>query len=203
MALKFKRILKGFLPVGKFWESQSEIDKIFDAESKEFKRHYDLSTKFYNDHNIVQSYELADIHAKDYLIVDGLYSKQELQRIIVEYLNKDLGFKEIILDFANFINVGIEFKAIPTSLEFGVFEFGDEFGDINSNGIMELLIEFDNDVTCLEYNKVVWLINYLKPPYLVILFSNEPVESVTNFEFGNIEFGDEFGGILTPCELIN
>ncbi len=202
MALKFKRILKSFLPVGKFWDEQEEIDKILDAESQEFKRHYDLSTKFYNEYNIVESYELADIHAKDYLLVEGLYSKQELQRIIVKYLNQDLGFKEIIEDFANFINVPIFFGNPHQPFIFGQSKFGDQFGDKDNPGIMELLIKFNSAVTCLEYNKVVWLSKYLAPPYLEVTFSAIPINSDVAFAFGSSKFGDKFRDIEV-CELIN
>jgi len=202
MALKFKRILKSFLPKGKFWEDQKEIDIILDSEAKEFKRHYDLSTKFYNEYNIVQSYALADIHAKDYLIVEDLYTNQELQRIIVKYLNQDLGFKEIMLDFSEFINVPIFFGNPHQPFIFGQSKFGDKFGDKNNPGIMELLIKFESSVTCLEYNKIVWLAKYLAPPYLELTFSAIPLNNDVKFTFGSSKFGDKFRDIEV-CELIN
>ena len=203
MDIRFSNIIKNFFPKGKAWEFQSNFTSLINGMSDEFGRLYRDSTDFYNNFNIINSQELADVHALDYLIVKGLYDKSELQRIIVEYLNKDLSFKEIIEDFSNFTGINIMFLNLPLPLEFGTFEFGDEFGDATASEFMDLLIGFEDDVTCREWNKIRWLVEYLKPPYLRVRYDNKPIESVTDFDFGVIEFGESFGGELTSCEIIN
>ena len=200
---KFSELLKRLLPDGRAWDFQENFNDLIDGISDEFGRSHEQSTNFYNEFNIIDSSMLAFEHSLDYLITDKLYLNVERQRIIVEYLNKDYEFKDAIEDFANFINSPIEYLVFPTSIEFGVFEFGDEFGDPDAIGVMELLIQFDDNVNCEEYNKIKWLSEYLKPPYLKIIYSNPPVESTTPFEFNNIQFGDEFGGEIIPCTIIS
>lgn len=198
MDLKFVALIKTFVPKGKFWENQEKFNLLIDGISDEFSRAYNKSKKFYEEFNIISSEALAGEHSQDYLIIQGLYTNRELQRIIVEYLNKDLGLKAIIVDFANFLNVNLIWGTAITPLEFGVFEFADEFGDANASPVMELFIEFDNDITCQEYNKIVWLVSYLKPPYLKVTYTNKPVNAIVPFTFGYSQFSDEFGELI-PC----
>jgi len=196
MDLKFVTLLKSFFPKGKIWEFQTNVNYLIDGLSVEYGRAYDASKEFYNNFNIINSEVLASPHGRDYLIIDGLYNDFEIQRIIVEYLNKDLGFKEIIEDFADFIDVPIVWGLIPP-LEFGVFQFGDEFGQ--SETVMELFltIGLDGDATCQEYNKMKWLVEYLKPPYLSVTFSDQPINAIVPFTFGYSQFGDDFGELIS------
>lgn len=192
MDLKFVTLLKSFFPKGKIWEFQTNVNYLINGLSVEYGRAYNTAKDFYNNFNIINSEVLASPHGKDYLIIDGLYNDFEIQRIIVKYLNKDLGFKEIIEDFAYFISVPIEWGS-PAPLEFGVFQFADEFG--TTDGVMELLltIGIDGVATCQEYNKITWLVGYLKPPYLSVTFSDPPITSITPLTFGYSQFGDDFG----------
>ena len=201
MDLKFVTLLKSFFPKGKIWEFQTNFNYLINGLSVEYGRAYNTAKEFYNNFNIIEKETLADIHSDDYLIVSGLYSKLELQRIIVEYLNKDFAFKTIIEDFATFTGIPISWQNPHKPFIFGSSEFGDFFGDADNPGIMELLIKFEPDVTCREYNKIVWLVEYLKPPYLDVQYTNEPVSASDLFTFGSSKFGDKFLNIV-PCELV-
>lgn len=198
MDLKFTSIIKSFFPKGKIWQFQTNFNYLINGLSDEFGRIYNKSKAFYNNFNIINSQVFASEHGKDYLIINGLYTNAEIQRIIVQYLNKDFGFKEIIEDFANFIGTPIQWGLI-TPLEFGVFQFGDEFGSQESQiANLFLTIGLNGDTTCQEYNKITWLVNYLKPPYISVTFSDTPITSITPFTFGYSQFGDEFGK-LAAC----
>lgn len=205
MGLAFETIIKSFLPKGKIWETQESLNYLISGTAKEPKRLHDKATKFYNEFNIINSSVYAPEHSQDYLIIQGLYTNEELQRIIVEYLNKDYEFKQAIENFADFIGVDLLWKKFPFPLEFGTFQFSDEFGDPNASETCELLIEFDTsvtgDISCVQYNKILWLVNFLKPPYLKITFENPPNVSSEDFEFGYSQFGDSFSGYV-PCQLI-
>lgn len=205
MGVAFEKIIKSLLPKGKIWETQQNLNSLIQGTAREPKRIYDKATNFYNEFNIINSFKYAPEHSQDYLIIQNLYTSPELQRIIVEYLNKDYEFREAIEDFADFIGVDLVWKKMPLPLEFGVWQFGDEFGDPNASETCELLLEFDitvtGNITCQQYNKILWLVNYLKPPYLKITFENPPSQSTIDFEFGYSQFGDSFGD-YTPCELI-
>ncbi len=200
MDLKFTQLLTRFFPTGKIWEFQANLFSLFEGVSIEFSRVYELGNNFHREFNLVESETYASEHSEDYLIRQGIYTNLELQRIVVNYMNKDIEFKAAIEDFAAFINVPITWLNLPAAFEFGVFQFGDEFGDPTVSPNMELLIEFDSGVTCQEYRKVRWLVEFLKPPYLKVTFSNEPVLSIQPFEFGVSQFGDAFGESI-PCEL--
>lgn len=202
MALKFVTLIKSFFPKGKIWEFQENFNNLIDGISVEFSRAYDAATSFYNNFNIIQSELLAGLHGRDYLIIEGLYTNREVQRIIVEYLNKDFGFQEIIQDFADFIGVDIIWS-LPSPLEFGVFQFGDEFGDATSSqiGNLFLTIGINGDITCQEWNKINWLVNYLKPPYINVEVSDAPINSIIPLTFGVSQFGDDFGE-LDQCQIL-
>lgn len=197
MGLKFINIFKSFFPQGKIWEYQEEFNNLIDGMSREFGRSHDKTSKFYDDFNILNSTSLAVEHSKDYLIQQGLYDVDELQRIIVNYLNGDLDFKEIIEDFATLVGSPISWEKAPTAIEFGIFEFGQEFGDPNIEQTMQLIIKFPDDVTCSQYTKVTYLVGFLQPPYLEVFFTNKPTETLTEFQFGISEFGDGFGDIAS------
>lgn len=197
MDLKFVKLIKSFFPKGKIWEFQQNFNYLIDGLSVEFGRAYDTAKEFYNNFNIIESELLASPHGRDYLIIEGLYSNREIQRIIVEYLNKDFGFKDIIEDFANFIGVPIEWGS-PAPLEFGVFQFADEFGVTDNTMELLLTIGLSGDTTCQEYNKMKWLVEYLKPPYLSVIFSDAPVSAIIPITFGVSQFSDDFGE-LVPC----
>lgn len=196
MDLKFVTLLKSFFPKGKIWEFQTNVNYLIDGLSVEYGRAYNASKEFYNNFNIINSEVLASPHGRDYLIIDGLYNDFEIQRIIVEYLNKDFGYQEIIEDFADFIDVPIEWGITPP-LEFGVFQFGDEFGASEEAMELFLIIGLEGDATCQEYNKMKWLVEYLKPPYLSVTFSNPPSESILPITFGYSQFGDDFGELVS------
>ena len=167
------------------------------------RRVYNKIKTFYDNFNILNSSTYAVEHSTDYLIAQGLYNSVQLQHIIVEYLNKGYEFIEALEDFASFINIPIVFLNLPTPLEFGELQFGDEFGDVTAESTMNLFIEFDQiaDLTCDDYNRVRWLAEYLKPPYINIIYTNQPTNVIEYFEFGSSQLGDEFGGIGT-CTIV-
>ncbi len=198
MALKFAGLIKSFLPKGKAWELKDNSSKLIDGMGGEFERSYNTATAFYNDFNIIQSENLADRHGQDCLIKTELFTKRELQRIIVEYLNKDYDYKSIIIDFGSFINETVSFITLPTAMEFGELQFGDELGDPTLSRNMELLIKFSDTISCANYKKLEWLALYLKPPYVNVIFENKPINSITPFTFGYSQFGDELGE-LSAC----
>ena len=201
MDVKFYKLLQSFMPKGRAWENNSELQKLLDGFSYEFGRvHKDIKS-FYENFNIINSTDLAVEHSKDYLIVQGLYTNSELQRIIVEYLNKDFSIKEVIEDFANFSNIPIEYTLLPKPFIFGSSKFGDEFGYKNST-IMQIYIKFIGSPTCKEYNKIRWLAEFLKPPYLKVEYSSVPTIANDSFTFGKSRFGEKFVNII-PCEIIN
>lgn len=199
MDLKFVSLIKSFFPTGKIWEFQKNINDLIDGISIEFGRLYDQATGFYNNFNIIKSEALAGLHGADYLIISGLYTNREIQRIIVEYLNKDFNFREIIEDFANFANIPITWS-LPPALEFGVFQFGDEFGAASIPvANLYVTIGINGEITCQEWNKIAWLVYYLKPPYINVEITEPPINSITPFTFGFSQFGDDFGE-LDQCQ---
>ncbi len=198
MALKFSNIIKSFLPTGKAWELKENTSKLIDGTSEEFERAYNTSKEFYDNFNIIQSDKLADKHGPDYLIQSGLFSNREIQRIVVEYLNKDYDYKTIIDDFATFIGESVSFVNLPISMEFGELQFGDEFGDPTLSRYMEILIQFSDTISCANYKKLEWLALFLKPPYVNVIFENKPINSITPFTVGYSQFGDELGE-LSAC----
>ena len=199
MGLKFSELLKSFFPIGKIWEFQTNFNYLLDGISKEFERSYNSAKEFYINFNIINSEKLAYLHAKDYLLDGTIYTSLELQRIIVEYINKDLSFKEIIEDFANFINSPVVFAVNGTPVQFGEFEFEETFGDENVPSgleVMNLVIVLDVDIVCQEFRKINFLVNYLKPPYLLVSYINRPPLSTNFIEFGRSEFTSEFGEVI-------
>lgn len=198
MDLKFSTLLNNFFPKGKFWEMQENITKVIDGTSDEFNRIYQKSKTFYQDFNIIESFELADKHAEDYLISKNIYTNAELQRIIVDYLNKDETLKEVIMDFANFINTPIEFGAITNPFMAGRSTAGNALGDpLYNNARMILYIKFldINDVNNIR--KIKDLVAYLKPPYLNVIYNT--TNDVQNIPFitGRNTTGNPLGQILT------
>jgi len=201
MDLKFVATIKSFFPIGKIWDFQTNFNYLIDGISIEFARLYNNAKDFYNNFNIINSEELADFHAKDYLLDGELYTNKELQRIIVEYINKDFGFKQIIEDFANFINSPIEWRVYGLPVQFGEFEFAETFGNIDNPAIFEvmnLVIILDVSIICSDFKKIDFLVNYLKPPYLNVDYVNKPLISSNYIEFGRSTFPSEFGAIK-PC----
>tara|TARA_R110001606_G_scaffold2504_4_gene10963 strand:+ start:2156 stop:2767 length:612 start_codon:yes stop_codon:yes gene_type:complete len=202
MDLKFKELLQSYIPKGKAWEENHNFDKILGGFSGEFSRVYSKIKTFYDNFNIIKSNSYAVSHSSDYLIVQGLYNNPALQHIIIEYLNKDYDFIEALEDFASFINVTIKFLNLPTPFEVGFSQVGDELGDPTASSAMNLFIRFDDiNLSCDDYNRVRWLAEYLKPPYLNILYANQPTNKISPFEVGFSQVGDELGGIET-CTII-
>ena len=203
MDIKFKELLHSYIPKGKAWEDNQYLDQILEGFSDEFGRVHKKIKTFYDNFNIINSNIYTIRHSEDYLIVQGLYNDSELQRIILEYLNKDYHFIDALEDFASFMSLPIRFLKLPTSFEVGFSQVGDELGDPNARENMNLFVSFDNvnGLTCLEYNKVRWLAEYLKPPYLSITYTNAPSSSISNFEVGFSQVGDELGGFET-CTII-
>jgi len=197
MELKFFRILNSFLPKGKFWEAQNNIKKINEGISDEFGSLYSAAKSFYQDFNIIQSSILADKHAEDYLISKNTYAKQELQRIIVNYLNKDNDLKQVIEDFANFIGTPIEFGGIPNPFMTGRSTTGNALGDpVYNNSRMILYVRFLNVDDVNNIRKVKNLVSYLKPPYLQVVYNTtNDVENIP-FIVGRNTTGNPLGQIL-------
>ncbi len=119
MDIKFVKVLKLFFPKGKIWIFQENFTYLIDGISIEFGRIYDKAKQFYEDFNIIESDALAVEHSQDYIIVQDAFTNAELQRIIVEYLNKDLKFEDIITDFASYIGMTLSYGAIPESFIVG------------------------------------------------------------------------------------
>lgn len=199
---KFVELFTRLLPKGRAWDLQTNNKNLLDGISVEFGRSHDKATQFYKDFNLLRSANLAFEHSQDYLITEKLYNNLERQKIIVDYIEGDLySFKEAIEDFAIFINVDIEWTLLEEPFIFGSSKFGDKFGYINAN-IMQLFIKFVGSPTCEEYNKIRWLVEYLKPPYLEVTYTDKPLIAFEKFIFGTSEFGDQFANII-PCEIIN
>lgn len=198
MDLKFATLLNSFLPKGKFWEMQNNISKITEGISDEFSRVYMDSKNFYNNFNIIESFTLANEHSKDYLITENIYTNPELQRIIVNYLNKDNKLKEVIEDFASFINTPIEFGAVPSPFIVGRNTTGNALGDpLFNNPRMVLYIKFldVNDVNNIK--KIKNLVKYLMPPYLQVIYNTtNDIENIP-FIVGRNTTGNPLGQILT------
>lgn len=198
MDLKFVSIIKSFFPKGKIWEFQTNFNYLIDGISIEFSRLYSNAKDFYNNFNIINSDEFAILHGKDYIIDTSIYSNKEIQRIIVEYINKDLGFKQIIKDFATFIGYPISYAVYGEPAQFGNFEFAEDFGDLTDADefqVMNLIIILDETIECPDFRKINFLVNYLKPPYLYVSYINRPVASLNYIEFGRSTFPSEFGNV--------
>jgi len=191
MNTKFVSILQSFFPKGKAWEFQTNFGYLIDGTSEEFGRSYDTASQFYRDFDIVNSVNLASEHGSDYLIKPFLFTNSEIQRIIVEYLNKDMTFKQIIEDFAGFIGASVGWD-LPPYFEFGYSQFGDEFGAESAVGNLYVVLDIGN-VTCQQYQKIRWLVEYLKPPYINVELSDPPLTSIVPLTFGYSQFGDDFG----------
>lgn len=197
MDLKFVNILNRFLPKGKFWEDQPDIIKLLNGTSDEFKRAYDDSKYFYENFNIISSSKLAVQHSLDYLITQDLYSRAELQRIIVEYLNKDYGLKDAIIDFTDFIGTPIEFGTIPNPFIVGRSTAGNILGDPaydNTRAILYIKFLDVNDVNNIRKTKD--LVEYLVPPYLKIVYNTTNDVQNKLFIVGSNTAGNPLGQIL-------
>lgn len=198
MGLKFQSVIKSFYPKGKIWVFQDNFDKFIQGMAVEFQRANDDIKEFYDDFNIINSTNFAVEHSNDYLITQGLYSDDELQRIIVKYINGDMTFKEIITDFANYIDVEIEFIKAQSSIKFAS-SFAMTFGDPDIVENMQLQIDLIDNVTCTKYKKMVDIVDYFKPPYIDVFFTGKPSEGVTAFQLGTWQFGSGFGDI-SSCD---
>ena len=197
MDLKFVNVLNRFFPKGKFWDLQENLNNLVAGISVEFSRVYDESKTFYQEFNIIESFNLADKHAEDYLISKNIYTKAELQRIIVNYLNKDNKIKAVIEDFANFIGTPIEFGAVIYPFIIGRSTTGNALGDpLLNNPRMVLYIEFldVNDVNNIR--KIKDLVSYLKPPYLQVIYNTTNDVQNIPFVIGRNTTGNPLGQIL-------
>lgn len=197
MGLKFINLIKSFFPVGKIWEFQTNFQYLIDGASIEFSRAYEKAKKFYEDFNLIQSFNLAREHSLDYFITQSLYTNPELQRIIVDYINKNIQLKEVIEDFASFIGTPIEFGAIINAFIVGRSTTGNALGDpLFNNTRMVLYIKFldVNDVNNIR--KIKDLVAYLKPPYLQVVYNT--TNDVQNIPFivGRNTPGNPLGQIL-------
>lgn len=197
MDLKFINILTNFLPKGKFWEDQPYVKKIIAGISNEYLMVYEKAKYFYTTFNIIKSQELATVHSQDYLITQGLYTKAELQRIIVKYLNKDYDLKFIIEDFADFIGTGIEFESVASPFIVGRNTIGNSLGDPTYNNTrMMLYVKFLNVNDIINIRKVKDLIKYLKPPYLQVIYNTTNDVNNNLFITGSNTTGNPLGQIL-------
>ena len=197
MDLKFTKLLDNFFPKGKFWEMQSNVLKITKGVSDEFNRIYIQAKTFYEDFNIIKSFVLADKHAEDYLILKNLYTKRELQRIIVKYLNQGGKLKEIVIDFAAFINTPIQFGIGKTPFIIGRNTTGNMLGDPSAvSQKMVLYIEFLDINDVINIKKVKDLVSYLKPPYLQVIYNTTNDIQNIPFVVGRNNTGNPLGQIL-------
>lgn len=202
MELRFEELIKRNLPTGKAWEYQDNFNHLIGGSAVEFGRLYEDVKAFHTQFNIVESYRLATNHGEDYLLDTELFTRRELQRIIVKYIHQNYSLEKMIRDFGNFIGVPIDFDRPPPPFEFGVSRFGEEFGDPEAKRSSSIYLEIHlgAEVTCLQYRKLVWLINYFKPPYLYVMISNKPDDAIRFFQFGVSTFNQGFGDII-PCEV--
>ncbi len=176
MDVKFVKVLKQFFPKGKIWEFQENFTYLIDGISIEFGRFYDKAKQFYEDFNIIESDALAVEHSKDYLIKQDLFTNDELQRVIVAYLNKDLKFEEIITDFAAYVGMSLTYGTVPESFIVGSSTAGNALGDADFTNInMVLFISFESIDTPEHQDSIVkikWLVEYLKPPYIEVIYND-------------------------------
>jgi len=201
MVLKFVSLFDRLFPKGKAWEeNQENITQLKEGMSDEFGRvHTDITT-FYQNFNIINKYELANFHGLDYGLNTRILTNRELQHIIVQYIYGNIEFKDLIEDFANFIGATIEYINPNLPFIFGSSQFGDTFGDSTLSEHMELLIRFDAGTTCSQYVKLTYIVNFFKPPYLKVTYSEQPLAANDPFIFGSSQFGDKFKEIV-PCTL--
>lgn len=175
MDIRFVEVLKRFFPKGKFWDFQEKFLYLIDGISVEFGRAYESAKTFYDNFNIISSSNLAVEHSQDYLIIQDLFTDDELQRIIVEYLNKDLKFAQIIEDFATYVGMILTFGSLPSSFIVGRNTAGNPLGDIDfTNTNMVLYVEFNSIETPEDQENIIkikWLIDYLKPPYIEVVYN--------------------------------
>lgn len=198
MVLKFVNILTDFFPKGKAWdENQENITKLKEGLSDEFGRIYDNINSFYENFNIINKFELAKFHGRDYDLDVILLDNTELQHIIVNYIYGNYTLEELIEDFASFIGASITIIKPSPLIEFA-FEFPAEFGDENVGPNMQLFIEFAEGSTCIEFRKIKYIVNFFKPPYLQVDFTNPPASGVKPFTLGDSQFGEGFGEEV-PC----
>ncbi len=194
MAVKFQSLLRSFLPKGLIWDIGDNFKKLLEGMSYEFERLYTRAKTFYYDFNIIQSEKLADVHAHDYLIISGLYSKHEIQRIIVEYLNKEYNFEEVINDWALFLGITIEFGTVYQPFMVGRSTTGNALGDpLINNYRMLLYIKFIDGHDEMSVAKFKWLLAYLKPPYIEILYSQTTALNNIPFYIGRNTTGNPLG----------
>lgn len=200
MALKFEELLTRHFPKGKIWSYPSpNLTAIKKGLAIEFNRIYEAITDFYNDFNILNSSNLAKLHAKDYFLDETIFTNDELQHIIVEYIYGSYTLKDLVIDFANFIGEPLEYIDTEPDIGFGVFEFGNEitgqFGDYRELGLMVIKLSLPLDISCDNYAKIKYIVDFFKPPYLRVLFENEPYCPINpeDFIFNTSLFGDRFG----------
>lgn len=200
MVLKFVELFDNLFPKGKAWdENQENITKLKAGLSDEFGRVYDDITTFYKNFNIIKKFELSKIHGKDYLLDIDKFSNSEIQHIIVEYIYGNYTMNELIDDFATFIGANITFLTPSPPITF-TYEFPAEFGDVTVGTNMQVFVEFADGTSCENYGKIVYLVNFFKPPYLLVGFSNKPIGGSKLFEMGTSKFGEGFGTQVV-CEL--
>lgn len=197
MVLKFVELFDSLFPTGQAWdENQENITKLKNGLSDEFGRVYDKITTFYENFNIINKFELSKFHGKDYGLDVDLLSNPELQHIIVEYIYGDYDLKSLVEDFAIFIGANISFVLPAPLIEF-TYEFPAEFGDEAIGSNMQIFIEFADGSTCIEFRKIIYIVNFFKPPYLQVDFTNPPTLGVQLLEMGRSEFADPFGQTVT------
>ncbi len=176
MDIKFVKVLQLFFPKGKIWIFQENFTYLIDGISIEFGRIYDKAKQFYQDFNIIESDAFAVEHSNDYLITQGIYTDAELQRIIVEYLNKDLNFESIINDFASYVGMNLTYGSLPESFIVGSNTAGNALGDTAFDNTNMVLYVVFNDIDTQQDQeniiKIKDLIDYLKPPYIGVLYND-------------------------------
>lgn len=194
MDLRFINLIKSFFPKGVIWDFQKGFNDLIEGFAVEFGRSYDTILKFFNDFNIVNSTNLAVTHSKDYLITLGLFTPAELQEIIVNYLNKDLDIKEVIEDFATFIGANIEFGIVVAPFMAGRSTTGNRLGDPAINNTrMLLFIKFLDVDDVANIAKIKNLVDFLKPPYINIVYNDTNTNINTPFIAGRNTTGNPLG----------
>lgn len=197
MDVRFYNVISRFFPKGKAWELTGNFDNLVKGLSVEFGRAYNQIKTINSQIEITKSSALAIEHGRDYIIDTELFDADEIQRIIVNYINKEVEFKDVISDFADYIGYPVVWFSDIDEIEF-TFEFTAVFGDESTALPMILKVEFDPNIQCKQYNQLIFLIEYLKPPYIQIEYIGVPNLGLTPFEIGLSEVGSPLGD-TNPC----
>lgn len=199
MDLKFVNLLCDFLPKGKIWENpQGNILKLKHGISDELGRVYLQITEFYADFNILNRSNLANTHALDYGLDAHSFTDQEMQHIIVEYIHKNYTLQQIIEDFSALIGASVEFYAPPKQhSRIGGIKTSFKLYGGEKNMVVWLQYAFNPSTTCIQYQKINYLANFFKPPYVKLTQEGAAPIAIKDFFAGKSRVGSRLGGVET------